>query len=127
MGWENLNKARGELCTAGSASLWYKTVNISSRLVSTQKGTVSRRSHLREGQVNTKGEDLLHVFQAHRHPALHVTYSNQCFIVPFHIPISNFFPFSHLFPFFLGEVYRDVFESIFRLRKIIDFISDLLI
>ena len=77
--------------------------------------------------MNTKGEDLFHVSQAHRHPALRVTYSNQRFVVPFHIPISDFFPFSHLFPFFLGEVYRDVFESIFGLRKIIDFISDLLI
>ena len=77
--------------------------------------------------MNPEGEDLFQVSQAHRHPALPVTYSNQCFIVPFHIPISNFFPFSHLFPFFLGEVYRDVFESIFGLRKIIDLISDLLI
>ena len=84
---------------------------------------MSRRSHLREGQVNTKGEDLLHVFQAHRHPALHVTYSNQCFVVPFHIPILDFFPFSHLCPFFLGEVYGNVFG----LRKIVDSIGDLLI
>ena len=88
---------------------------------------MSRRSHLREGQVNTKDEDLFHVSQAQKHPALPVTYSNQRFVVPFHIPISNFFPFSHLFPFFLGEVYRDVFESIFGLRKIIDFFNDLLI
>ena len=77
--------------------------------------------------MNTEGEDLLHVSQAYRHPALPVTYSNQRFVVSFHIPLSDFFPFSHLFPFFLAEVYRDVFESIFGLRKIIDFISDLLI
>ena len=101
----------------GSSPLWYKTIQISSRLVSTQKGTVSRRSHLREGQVNTKGEDLFHVSQAHRHPALPVTYSNQHFVVPFHILILDFFPFSHLCPFFLGEVYGNVFESIFCLRK----------
>ena len=77
--------------------------------------------------MNPEGEDLLHVSQAHRHPTFPVTYSSQCFIVSFHIPISDFFPFSHLFPFFLAEVYGDVFESIFGLRKIIDFISDLLI
>ena len=77
--------------------------------------------------MNPEGEDLFHVSKAHRHPTLPVTYSNQCFIVPFHIPITDFFPFSHLFPFFLGEVYGDVFESIFGLRKIIDFISDFLI
>ena len=77
--------------------------------------------------MNTEGEDLFHVSQAHRHPALPVTYSNQCFVVPFHIPILDFFLFSHLFLFFLGEVYRDVFERIFGLRKIIDFINDLLI
>ena len=77
--------------------------------------------------MNTEDEDLFHVPQAHRHPALPVTYSNQRFAVSFHIPISDFFLFSHLFPFFLGEVYRDVFESIFGLRKRIDFISDLLI
>ena len=76
---------------AGSTSLQYKT-KIYSRLVSTQKGTVSRRSHLREGQVNTKDEDLFHVSQAQKHPALPVTCSNQSFIVPFHIPISDFFP-----------------------------------
>ena len=77
--------------------------------------------------MNTEGEDLFHVSQAHRHPALLVTYSNQRLVVSFHIPILDFFPFSHLFPFFLGELYGDVFESIFGLRKIIDFISDLLI
>ena len=77
--------------------------------------------------MNPEDEYLFHVSQAYRHPALPITYSNQRFIVSFHIPISDFFPFSHLFPFFLGEVYGDVFESIFGLRKIIDFISDLLI
>ena len=69
-------------------------------------------------------EDLFHVSQAHRHPEFPVTYSNQCFTVPFCIPIMDFFPFSHLCPFFLGEVYGNVFES---LKKIIDFISGLLI
>ena len=77
--------------------------------------------------MNTEGEDLFHVSQAHRHPALPVTYSNQRFVVSFHILISDFFPFSHLFPFYLGEVYGDVFESILGLREIIGFISDLLI
>ena len=126
------DKARGLLWTAGSNSLWYRTINNSSRLVSTQKGTVSSSmkqfceelwSHLRVGQVNTEGEDMFHVSQAHRHPALPVTYRNQHFIVSLHISISDFSPFCHLCPLFLGEVYGNVFERVFGLRKIIDFIS----
>lgn len=80
-----------------------------------------------ERQTNTGTEGLFQVSQARQHPALLITYSNQRFVVPFHIPVSDFLPVSHLCPFFLGEVYGNVFESIFGLEKIIDSISDLLI
>ena len=79
-----------------------------------------------ERQTNTGTEGLIHVSHAPQHPALLVTYSHQRFIVPFHIPVSDFLPVSHLCPFFLGEVYGNVFESIFGLEKTRDPISDLL-
>lgn len=83
----------------------------------------ARRSHLRESWTNTDGSPVSSC-PGSSAAAFPVTYSGQRFIVPFHIPVSDFFPLSHLCPFFLGEVYGNVFESICGLGESIACISD---